>query len=536
MTILNQVEDALRHFIVTQMETQGLPGMAVALTDRESSLHISTYGYADVAATTPIRPETLFQTGSIGKSFTSIALLQEYEAGRLDLHAPVTEYLPWFEVQSPYPPITIHHLLTHSAGITSGSDFSPDSRTQVWALRESTAAWAPGERFLYSNDGYKALGLVLDALTGQPYATTMRKRILGPLGMDHTAPTIANDIRTRLATGYTSFHDDRPAPRQGPLAPAPWFETDTADGCLASTAGDLAIYLRMLLDRGQGPSGRILAPDSFELLTQRAINVDDRRWYGYGLFSWEVDGHTLLGHGGGMPGFASAITCDLDAGVGAAVLLNGHGDLTALGGYALRLLCASRQGIELPLPPALPDPLTTENAAGYAGTYRSEERSFELGADEKRLLMWYQGTELPLERRGADAFYAPHPDFALALLRFGRDGEHQVTEAFHGADWYPNDRYTGPRNFDTPEEWGAYAGHYRSFTPWITNFRVLIRKDSLVLELPQYGTETPLRPAGPARFTMGETMPGDLRFGPIVADQAISASLLSGPYSRVNTP
>ncbi len=199
MSILNRVEDNLRHFIAALMESQALPGMAVALTDRESTLHISTYGYANSAARTPIRPDTLFQTGSIGKSFTGIALLQEYEAGRLDLHAPITEYLPWFEVPSPYPPITIHHLLTHTAGITSGSDFSPDSRTQVWALRESAAAWAPGERFLYSNDGYKALGLVLDSLRGQPYAATTREQILGPLGMDHTAPAITNDKGRKLS-------------------------------------------------------------------------------------------------------------------------------------------------------------------------------------------------------------------------------------------------------------------------------------------------------------------------------------------------
>jgi len=535
LSILNQVEDNLRHFIAALMESQALPGVAVALTDRESTLHISTYGYANSAARTPIRPDTLFQTGSIGKSFTGIALLQEYEAGRLDLHAPITEYLPWFEVPSPYPPITIHHLLTHTAGITSGSDFSPDSRTQVWALRESAAAWAPGERFLYSNDGYKALGLVLDSLRGQPYAATMREQILGPLGMDHTAPAITNDIRQRLAVGYTSFYDNRPTPPGEPLAPAPWFETDTADGCLASTAGDMATYVRMLLNRGEGANGRILAPESFDLLTQRAIKVDDRNWYGYGLFSWDEDGHSLLGHGGGMPGFVSSIMCDLDAGVGAVVLLNGHGDVATAAGYALRLLRAGRQGAELPLPPVLPEPRTVENAADYAGTYTSDKRSFEVQANETRLLMRYQGADLLLMRRDPDAFYVSHPDLALALLRFGRDGDHAVTEAFHGADWYVNERYTGPRSFDIPDEWSAYTGHYRAFTPWLTNFRVLLRKGSLILELPQYGKEATLQPAGPTRFTMGDDMPGYLQFGPIVAGLAISASLLGGPYSHVNT-
>ncbi len=138
-------------------------------------------------------------------------------------------------------------------------------------------------------------------------------------------------------------------------------------------------------------------------------------------------------------------------------------------------------------------------------------------------------------RRDPDAFYVSHPDLALALLRFGRDGDHAVTEAFHGADWYVNERYTGPRSFDIPDEWSAYTGHYRAFTPWLTNFRVLLRKGSLILELPQYGKEATLQPAGPTRFTMSDDMPGYLQFGPIVAGLAISASLLGGPYSRVNT-
>jgi CubicO group peptidase (beta-lactamase class C family) len=76
-------------------------------------------------------------------------------------------------------------------------------------LRESTTAWAPGERFYYSNNGYKALGLVLSSLTGQPYGTTIRECVLCPLGMDNTVPTITSEIRTPLAVGYASWYDDR---------------------------------------------------------------------------------------------------------------------------------------------------------------------------------------------------------------------------------------------------------------------------------------------------------------------------------------
>jgi D-alanyl-D-alanine carboxypeptidase len=532
---IDDVEDNLTRFIAALMPAQEIPGLAIALTDRTHTLHLSTHGCADLSTGARVEPDTLFEIGSIGKSFTAIALLQEHEAGRLDLHAPVTDYLPWFQVQSSHSPITIHHLLSHTAGIITGVDFSPASLAEVWALRDSAAAWAPGERYLYSNDGYKTLGLVLNALTGRSYAEVIRERILDPLAMTHTAPTIANDIRRQLAVGYAPFYDDRPAPRGEPPVPTSWFETDTADGCLASTASDMAAYARMLLNGGAGPNGRILSPASFALLTQRAATVNERRWYGYGLATTEIDGRLLLGHGGQMPGFISSLFLDPAAGIGAVVLINGPGTTHIAALYALDLLRARQEGTELPPPPPLPDPLTVENAADYAGTYRADTRSFTLLAREPNLVMRYEGSEFPLEHRAPDVFYFPHPDFALALLRFGRDEEQSVVEAFHGADWYVNERYQGPRTFAIPDEWAAYAGHYRAFSPWISNLRVLIRKGSLIVELPQVDMEEPLLPIGPARFTSGDT-PDYLQFGPTVDGRAISVTVMGGLYSRVNTP
>ena len=156
MPSLEQAYAQLDAYVHRLLATTCIPGMALAITDRERTLRVSTYGHANLDAQTPIAPNMLFQPGSIGKSFTAIALLQEHEAGRLDLHAPVTQYLPWFEVRSEYSPITIHHLLTHTAGLASGIDFSPDSRGEVWALRESETGWEPGSRWAYSNDGYQA--------------------------------------------------------------------------------------------------------------------------------------------------------------------------------------------------------------------------------------------------------------------------------------------------------------------------------------------------------------------------------------------
>ncbi|MQY62799.1 MAG: serine hydrolase, partial [Calditrichaeota bacterium] len=132
MTNFEEAFDRLDQFIEQKMKVANIPGMAMAVTDREKLLRVSTYGFADVAAQISVTPEMLFEIGSIGKSFTSIALLQLREEGLLNLHEPVTRCLPWFEVQSEHEPITLHHLMSHTAGIIMGADFPGEARYEVW--------------------------------------------------------------------------------------------------------------------------------------------------------------------------------------------------------------------------------------------------------------------------------------------------------------------------------------------------------------------------------------------------------------------
>src|SRR5215212_1278068 len=191
-------------YVEASMQAQATPGVALAVTDRERLLATRTYGYADLAARNPISDETLFEFGSIGKSFTAIILLQLAEAGAIDLHAPLTTYLPWFAVRSPYEPMTIHHVLTHTAGLIFGSDFTPDQRFETWSLREVEVA-PPGQKARYSNAGYKLLGLALEAVTGTSYGELVAERIFAPLGMTNAAAAITSALRPRLAVGYAPF-------------------------------------------------------------------------------------------------------------------------------------------------------------------------------------------------------------------------------------------------------------------------------------------------------------------------------------------
>ncbi len=206
-TVIDRVDALARQ----RMAEDGTPGLVLALTDRDGLLHAVAHGFANAESREPMTTSHLLETGSIGKSFTAIAILQLHEEGRIDLRAPIHEYLPWFEVQSAWEPPAIHHALSHTTGLIYGTDFSPDPRYEVWALRDTAAGSPPGTYYHYSNVVYKALGLILERLEGKPYAAIIRERVLDPLGMTETAATITHETRRRMAQPYRRYYDDRPS-------------------------------------------------------------------------------------------------------------------------------------------------------------------------------------------------------------------------------------------------------------------------------------------------------------------------------------
>src|SRR6266704_2937609 len=137
----------LDEFVRREMREQKIPGVSLALTDRQRLLHVATYGLADLEARRPLTPDHLLEIGSITKSFTSIALLQLHDEGRFDPRAPVTTYLPWFKVQTPYTPLTPHDLMTHTAALPRDRDDIPSSLYQAVALSERVVGEAPGKPF-----------------------------------------------------------------------------------------------------------------------------------------------------------------------------------------------------------------------------------------------------------------------------------------------------------------------------------------------------------------------------------------------------
>jgi len=533
----------LDQFIKEYMDGGNFPGIAVALTDREKLLHITTHGLADVSAQTPVTPDTLFEIGSIGKSFTSLALLKLRDEGKLDLHEPITTYLPWFKIMSKFEPITPHHLMSHTGGIIWGA-FFPSARYETWALRESEATTPPGTHYRYSNAGYDTLGIVLEDVSGQSYKDFLQEHILDPLGMSQSTPVITNKTREDLAVGYWTFYYDRPLNRGGLLAPATWLETDAGSGAPASTVADMASYLRMYLNRGQGPQGRIISEESIEMMMQKVIGSDWMRkdsFYGYGLNIHKEDGHTYLSHGGGMVGYSSFIMMDIDEGLGAVVLTNGLGNPGGVVLYALKLLRAVMDDQELPDLPPPPNLTKIENAVDYAGTYQSDVESFTLTAAGEHLILNHADERVVLEQFIPDHFYVNHPDLLYFLLRFGRNEEGKVVEVFHGPDWYINENYAGATVFDFPEEWETYPGHYQSYNPFRSNFRIVLRKGALAMIFysgDDSGLEELLVPLEDGVFRVGkdELSPERIHFDTIINGQTLRARFSSYDFYRVSTP
>jgi CubicO group peptidase (beta-lactamase class C family) len=516
----------LDEFIVRHMTEVGAPGMTVALANRNGLLRSSQYGFADVKSGVQVAPQTLFEIGSISKSFVAMAILQQAEEGKLDLHKPVVEYLPWLKVDSRFPPFTTHHLLSHTAGL-SGVPLL--MRVAATTLR--TAA-APGTQFVYSNIGYDLLGFILEAVDKKPFAEIMRRRVLQRLGMTSSSPIISNEIREQMALGYWPLKPDRPFPLRGKLGEAPWVEVPEAAGSIAAPAADMGNYLRMLMNRGAGASGRVLAEKTFASFIKPVIKAPFRgedASYAYGLWVSDVNGHTLLRHTGGMVAFSSAMYADITEGVAAFASVNarlaGGYRPVAVTKYALELMSAAVRGQELPpLPPPLPSPATIKNAADYAGTYTSPDgKKLVLTSSAEQLILQHGNARIVLEQAGRDRFLVKHPDFELFALSFGRDKD-KVVEAFHGENWWMGQGYSGPKSFEYPKEWVGYTGHFHSDNLWYGSMRVVIRKGQLMID-----GEQPLVPVDASTFRPA----GDSDVDRLVFDVPINGQATRLNYSGI---
>jgi len=474
-------------FVEQYIRAMNAPGLTLVLADRDGVHRVVTYGFSDVEQRLLIKPDQLFQIGSISKSFLANCLLQLHQEGKLELQKPINDYLPWFRIDSSFEPITVHHLLTHTSGLPGIPNiFLSDPSAK------HRAAYAPGKMFHYNNTAFQLLGHLLMTLDGGLLPDIYRKRILGPLGMTQTEPVITLDARDRTAKNYSAFESDHTFPRFGRLCEAPAIISSDGAGCIASTPHDMGLYVQMIARHGEGLKSRLLNEENFGLFAQAHIKAEEfgpTASYGYGIAVDTLDGHKILRHTGGMISFASAMHVDVDEGVGAFASIN------AMQGYrpnpvaqfCMQLMRAHRARKSFPGAPEMRSATQVENAPDFAGTYRSADGlSLEFIGEPNRLSLKHQNQSIVLEAVGDGVFVAPHPDFSRFVLVFGRadakDPKSPVVELGWGNDWYTKPEYKGPKTFDTPKEWAAYLGHYRNENNWVGSVRITQRKGQLLAD------------------------------------------------------
>src|SRR5258706_6466951 len=481
------IHKPLDRFVEQYMRGMNAPGMTLVLADRDGVQRVVTYGFTDLETHARVKPDELFEIGSISKSFVSLCLLQLRDEGKLDLQKPILDYLPWFRIESSYDRITIHHLLTHTSGLPGAPPvFLSDPAAK------HRAAYGPGKLFHYNNMAFTLLGHLLMSLDHGTLSDIYRKRIFEPLGMTATEPVITFDQRDRTAKNYFSSQGDRPFPRFGKLSEAPPIVMTSAAGCIASTPHDMGLYVQFLARHAEGPKKRLLSEESFSLFSTRHIKAEEfstTASYGYGIAVDSLDGHTILCHTGGMISFASALQVDLDEGVGAFASINAMQGYrpNPVVQYSIQLMRAHRGNKPVPAPPAVSVATHVENASDFGGTFQSPDgRTLVFVAEGAQLFLQHQGQRVALENSGDGMFVVPHHDFSRFLLVFGRSDaknpKSPVVEVGWGSDWYVKPDYSGPKSFDYRKEWDAFVGHYRNENPWIGGTRFVIRKGVLLAD------------------------------------------------------
>ena len=291
-----------------------IPGGVISIVTKDSLLFNQGYGYSNVQSLHPVDAEsTLFQLGSIGKVFTAIGLLQQVEKGKITIDQDVNDILENWKIKNEYDqPITPHHLLTHSAGF---------NEKLVGYLAESTSDLEPlgvhlehnmpstfqeaGVNINYSNYSYALAGHLTELVSGSRFQDYIQQHIFDPLEMVHSTYDLPDNYKeqSNYARGYQTrdtFEQVTSYPRNA-----------TPAGSILSTGKDVSIFLQTLLKR----DAKLLSESSYQLLTeQQFTNHPLLPGYSYGMEIYRFGEEDVVGKGGTVPGFLSAIVLfkDLD--------------------------------------------------------------------------------------------------------------------------------------------------------------------------------------------------------------------------------
>lgn len=337
-----------------------VPGMSAGIVYDQELVWSGAYGYANVESKQPAQADTIYSVCSISKLFTSIGLLQQRDAGKLTLRDPVSQHLDWFDIRQAHPDrgqIDLRSLITHSSGLPRESDFPywnapafpfPSSEALTEKLGEQQTLYPPHELFQYSNLALSLAGEVLAAASGQSFEEYVSEHILKPLALDDTRPFYPERLRgNQLAVGYTGIHRDL---TRNPVEPF-FTRGVTAAAGFTSTVNDLARFASWQFRILNNNSAEVL--DSNTLREMHRVHWVDPDWevtWGLGFAVRKLDDMTVVGHGGGCPGYITNFSLVPKHKVAVIVLTNaGDGPAGKLANFALKTLVPAVRAAATPV-------------------------------------------------------------------------------------------------------------------------------------------------------------------------------------------
>jgi CubicO group peptidase (beta-lactamase class C family) len=329
---IQKVLDTADATVEKTLKDYNLPGLGVGIVYQGQLIYAKGSGQANVARNIPVTPDTVFRIASVSKTFAAVALMQLWEQGKFDLHDPINDYLRDYKVahrNSAAPPITFHHLLTHTAGLGEFAPlyryFNPAAHFNIVRPdqpvpplrklygRTLPAECLPGEKWCYANNGFATVGQLVADISGQPFPDYIRQHIYEPQGMDRSEFWRSDRVRDGLAIGYNY------KAKQKIFKPVIDLEqVTTAAGAMYATINDMGRYMAGLM-----ASNSLLKPETLELMYTPHYQLDERlQGMGYCFKIDDFGGHRVVSHDGLWLGFISSMFVAPDDELGVVALTN----------------------------------------------------------------------------------------------------------------------------------------------------------------------------------------------------------------------
>jgi D-alanyl-D-alanine carboxypeptidase len=394
-------------YIESAMRDHHIPGVSLAIGRHGKVVLAKGYGQANVELSVPATEDTVYQLASVTKTFTATAIMMLVEEGKLRLDDKVTKHLS--DLPKAWEAVTVYHLLNHTSGIksyTNVENFFKMSRKDyshheiLGLVTNEPLEFVPGEKWNYSNSGFFLLGMLIEKVTGKTYGEFLEGRIFQPVGMTHTRTNDLHAIIPNRAQGYTwNGQELRIGEYVSPSQPF-------SAGMLVSSVNDLLKW-DAALDSETLLNKSTLA----HMWTPSPLSKRAETEYGLGWEIGKVNGHRVVSHSGGIPGFRADISRFVDDKLTVIVLANSDqgGNAGALArGIASRIEPTLKKKPEKPI--ADTDPKTSERLKNLFVEIMKGEVDPELFTEDARKDL------IPrLQRAGKEGRFSP----CGALKTFG---------------------------------------------------------------------------------------------------------------------